>query len=52
MLSEDGRYFAVLGLMAKNCVGGVMIIQKLAGDAPDPLPPYGPEMRGCGDKKR
>ena len=26
-------------LMAKNFAGGVMIIQKNASDAPDPLPP-------------
>jgi len=32
------------GLMAKNFAGGVMIIQKNASDAPDPLPPYPLEM--------
>ena len=31
-------------LMAKNFAGGVMIIQKNASDAPDPLPPYPLEM--------
>lgn len=30
--------------MAKNFAGGVMIIQKNASDAPDPLPPYPLEM--------
>ena len=37
-----GRWGRRLGggdLMAKNFAGGVMIIQKNASDAPDPLPP-------------
>ena len=39
--------------MAKNFAGGVMIIEKIASDAPDPLPPPRElEMQGCGVKKR
>ena len=45
-MRDNGRRFAVGAelcdgvVMAKNFVGGVMIIYKLARTAADPLPPY------------